>query len=150
MSEARLRVVLALLAVAGIGIATYLTTVHYQGGDPVCLTGGEGCTKVQESDYAEMAGVPVPVIGLLGYLIVLIAAALPGDPGRLLGLFAGLIGFGFSIYLTYLELFVIDAICQWCIGSAVVMTLVFIAALFRALRYAGTGTHTSGPLPATD
>lgn len=150
MTEARLRVALAVLAVAGIGIATYLTVVHYQGDDPVCLAGGHGCATVQKSDYAEMAGIPVPVIGLFGYLTLILAAALRGDPGRLLGLFAGGIGFGFSIYLTYLELFVIDAICQWCVGSAIVMTLAFIVALIRALRFTGTTTQAIGPVPATD
>lgn len=149
MTEARLRVALAVLSVIGIAIATYLTIVHYQGGEPVCLAGG-GCATVQESDYAEMAGVPVPVIGLFGYLTILAAAAMRGDPGRLFGLFAGGIGFGFSVYLTYLELFVIDAICQWCIGSAVVMTLAFIVALIRAVRFTGTSTHRGGPLPVTD
>ena len=105
---------------------------------------------MQESDYAEMAGVPVPLIGLFGYLTILAAAAMRGDAGRLLGLFAGGIGFGFSVYLTYLELFVIDAICQWCIGSAIVMTLAFIVALIRAVRFTGTSTHHGGPLPAAD
>lgn len=150
MSETRLRVALAVLAVIGLGIAGYLTAVHYEGGDPVCLTGGQSCAKVQESDYAEMAGVPVPLIGLFGYLTILAAAAIPGDAGRLGGLFAGGIGFGFSVYLTYLELFVIDAICHWCIGSAIAMTLAFIVALIRAARFTGTSTDMSGPLPATD
>ena len=149
MSETRLRATLAALAVVGLGIAGYLTAVHYEGGEPVCLAGG-GCATVQESDYAEMAGLPVPLIGVFGYLTILAAAALAGDRGRLFGLFAGAIGFGFSVYLTYLELFVIDAICQWCIGSAIVMTLAFIVALIRAVRFTGTSTHTAGPLPATD
>ena len=60
------------------------------------------------------------------------------------------IGFGFSVYLTYLELFVIDAICHWCIGSAIVMTLAFIVALIRAVRFTGTSTPHGGPLPAAD
>jgi len=150
MSEQRLRIALAGLAIAGLAIATYLTVVHYDGGDPVCLAGGHGCATVQESDYAKTAGLPVPVIGIFGYLTLLLAAALPGDRGRLLGLFAALIGFGFSIYLTYLELFVIDAICQWCIGSAVVMTLSFVVALLRALRFTGLSSTAAGPLPAAD
>jgi uncharacterized membrane protein len=150
MSEVRLRLALAALAVVGLGIATYLTVVHYQGDDPVCLAGGHGCATVQKSDYAEMAGIPVPLIGLFGYLTLLVAAALRGDPGRVLGLFAGGIGFGFSIYLTYLELFVIDAICHWCVASAVVMTLAFIVALIRAVRFTGTNPHARGSVPATD
>jgi len=150
MSEARLRIAGAVLALIGLGIATYLTIVHYDGGDPLCLAGGHGCATVQESDYAEMAGLPVPVIGLFGYLTVLLAAALPGDAGRILGLFAAVIGFGFSLYLTYLELFVIDAICQWCVGSAVVMTLTFVVALTRALRFTGASPNPPGQVPAAD
>ena len=137
-AENRLRLLLAALAIAGLGIAVYLTIVHYQGGDPVCLAGGGGCAKVQDSDYADLLGVPVPLIGIGGYLTLLAAAALPGDRGRFLGVFAGLVGVGFSIYLTYLEIFEIEAICHWCVASAVVMTLALIAALVRAWRYAGS------------
>jgi uncharacterized membrane protein len=136
-SEAALRWALGLLALVGLGIATYLTIVHYEGNDPVCLVGGKGCAAVQDSDYATLLGVPVPVIGVFGYLSVLAAAALPGDPGRFLGVFAGLVGAGFSVYLTYLELFEIEAICNWCIASAVVMCMVLGIALIRAVRFGG-------------
>ncbi len=135
--EAAPRLLLATLALIGLGIATYLTVVHYGGDEPFCLAGGGGCSKVQDSDYAELAGIPVPVIGLFGYLTLLAAAAIPGDLGRFGGVFAALVGFGFSVYLTYLELFEIEAICQWCVGSAVVMTLALGAALWRALRFGG-------------
>jgi len=141
-SEAALRWALGLLALVGLGIATYLTIVHYEGNDPVCLVGGKGCAAVQDSDYATLLGVPVPVIGVFGYLSVLAAAALPGDPGRFLGVFAGLVGAGFSVYLTYLELFEIEAICNWCIASAVVMCMVLGIALIRAVRFGGL----DGPL----
>jgi len=148
MSESRLRVALAALSVAGLAIAGYLTAVHLDGGDPVCLAGGHGCAVVQNSDYADLLGIPVPVIGLFGYLTVLLAAALPGDPGRMLGLFAALIGVGFSGYLTYLELFVIDAICQWCVASAVLMCIVLVLAALRA-RYVGFDGPSAGREPAT-
>jgi uncharacterized membrane protein len=138
-SELSLRVILAALGVVGLGIATYLTIVHYEGGDPVCLAGGESCAKVQDSEYADLFGLPVPLIGIGGYLTVLAAAAMAGDRGRFLGLFAGLVGVGFSIYLTYLEIFVIEAICYWCVASAVVMTVVLGVALIRALRFGGLG-----------
>jgi uncharacterized membrane protein len=101
---------------------------------------------VQDSEYATLVGVPVPLIGVFGYLTVLAAALLRGDLGRFAGVFAGLVGVGFSAYLTYLELFVIDAICQWCVASAVVMSLVLAVALIRAVRFGGTG---SGEPPTT-
>jgi uncharacterized membrane protein len=142
LSELRIQLILAAIATAGLGIGGYLTVVHYSGGDPACIAGGGGCSKVQDSEYAELAGVPVPVIGLIGYLTLLAAAVLPGDFGRFGGLFAALVGVGFSTYLTYLEIFEIDAICQWCVASAVVMALALGATLIRALRFGGLGTGT--------
>ncbi|MDQ1741412.1 MAG: hypothetical protein QOE53_3064 [Pseudonocardiales bacterium] len=76
-------------------------------------------------------------LGIGGYVLLLGAAALRGDPGRFAGLMVALIGFGFSAYLTYLELFTIDAICQWCVASAVLMTLALIVNSLRAYGYLG-------------
>jgi uncharacterized membrane protein len=144
-SERALRIVLAVIALVGLGVAIYLTTTHYQHDAPVCLAGGEGCAQVQESEFSELAGVPVPLIGIFGYLTVLAAAALPGDVGRFGGLFAGIVGVSFSAYLTYLELFEINAICQWCVASAVLMTIVFVVTLLRAIRYGGRGNGEAVP-----
>lgn len=106
----------------GIGVAGYLTYIHYAGIDPVCTTGG--CEKVQSSEYAELAGVPVSLIGLLGYAGILASLLVPGEVGRTATALLALVGFGYSAYLTYLELEVIDAICQWCVASAGVMTAI--------------------------
>jgi uncharacterized membrane protein len=144
--ERGLRALLGGLALGGLAISIYLTVLHYRGADPVCLAGGGGCATVQDSEYATLVGVPVPLIGVFGYLTVLAAALLPGDLGRFGGVFAGLVGVGFSAYLTYLELFVIEAICQWCVVSAVLMCLVVAAALVRAVRFGGIG----GGGPATE
>jgi uncharacterized membrane protein len=147
-SERTARLLLAALALAGVAVAGYLTWVHFDGSDPVCLAGGGGCSVVQDSEYAELAGVPVPLIGLFGYLTVLLAAALPGDLGRFGGLFAGIVGFCFSLYLTWLELFEIEAICQWCVVSAVLMTLILLLAAWRAWRFgASPGPPTQGVAP---
>ncbi len=135
--ESAPRALLASMALIGLGISIYLTVVHYQGDSPVCLAGGSGCSTVQDSEYAELVGVPVPVIGIVGYLTLLLTAALPGDPGRFGSVFAAMVGFGFSIYLTYLELFEIEAICQWCVASAVVMTVALAAALWRTVAFGG-------------
>jgi uncharacterized membrane protein len=149
-SERNLRIAAAVLALAGIAVAAYIAIAEGGGGSPKCLVGGGGCETVAESDYAELAGIDVAVIGIAGYAILLVSALVPGDVGRFAGFVTALIGVGFSLYLTYLELFVIDAICQWCIGSAIVMTLAFIVALIRAVRFTGTSTHTAEPLPAPD
>ena len=76
-------------------------------------------------------------IGISGYVVLLAAALVPGDAGRFGGFLAALVGFGFSAYLTYLELFVIDAICQWCVASAVMMALSLAVAAARAFAYTG-------------
>lgn len=121
MSERALRVAGLLLAVAGIAIAGYLTWVHYAESLPVCVGGGGGCERVQTSDYAEVGGIPVAAIGLAGYVGMVLVLSLPGAWGALAAAFGGLAGAAFSLYLTYVELFVIDAICQWCVANAVVI-----------------------------
>jgi uncharacterized membrane protein len=127
------------LALLGIAIAGYLTWVHYAGLDPVCVGGGGGCERVQSSRWAELAGVPVAVLGLAGYVAILASLALPEDQGALAATFLALVGFGFSAWLTYVEIVKIDAICQWCVASAVVMTalaLVSVARLLAGARHA--------------
>jgi uncharacterized membrane protein len=121
------------LAVAGLGVAAYLTVVHYSGGAPVCAI-SHGCETVQHSRYAKLAGVPVAVIGLAGYVAVLALVALDLASTRLAVAGATMVGFGFSAYLTYLELFQIHAICQWCVASAAIMTALLVLAVARAAR----------------
>ena len=134
-----LRRATAALALLGIAIAGYLTWVHYAGLDPVCVGGGGGCERVQSSRWADLAGVPVAVLGLAGYAAILASLALPEDQGALVATFLALVGFGFSAWLTYVEIVKIDAICQWCVASAVVMTalaLVSVARLLAGARHA--------------
>jgi uncharacterized membrane protein len=125
--------VIAVLSVLGIGIAGYLVWVHYAGLEPVCAGGSGGCERVQSSSYAELAGVPVAVLGLAGYTAILGSLLLPGAAGRQATAFLALAGAGFSAYLTYLELGVIHAICQWCVASAIVMSLIAAASAARLL-----------------
>jgi uncharacterized membrane protein len=127
----RLTLVLALI---GTGIAGYLTWVHYGHLKIVCLSGGGGCEKVQASSYAELAGIPVAVLGLIGYVAILLSLLLPREESALAAAFISLVGFGFSMYLTWAELFRIHAICQWCVASACVMTALMIVSVARVLR----------------
>jgi uncharacterized membrane protein len=136
-SERALRIAAVVVALAGLGVAIYISIAESGGGAPKCLAGGGGCETVAESKYSELAGINVAVIGIAGYLVLLAAAVVPGDVGRFGGFLAALVGFGFSAYLTYLELFVIDAICQWCVASAVLMTLSLAVAATRAFAYTG-------------
>jgi uncharacterized membrane protein len=129
----RLRLATAVLATIGLGIAIYLTYVHYRGIKVLCLSSG-GCETVQASRFAKVGGVPVALIGLIGYVSILASLALRGETGALVTLGLVVIGWGFSAYLTYRELFTIDAICQWCVGSAVIMTLLLVISAIRYLR----------------
>jgi uncharacterized membrane protein len=142
-SERTLRIAAAVIAIAGIGVATYIAIAESGGGAPKCIAGGGGCETVAQSHYSHLAGINVAVIGIAGYVLLLGAALLPGDSARFGGFAGALIGFGFSAYLTYLELFVIDAICQWCVASAVLMTLSLAIAATRAFAY--TGRELGGP-----
>jgi uncharacterized membrane protein len=129
----RLRPATAVLAAIGVGIAGYLTYVHYAGINPICVSGGGGCEKVQSSRWSELAGIPVAVLGLAGYVAILLSLALPEDLGQLAAALLSLVGAGFSLYLTYTELFEIHAICQWCVASAVLMVALAIVSVARVL-----------------
>ena len=122
---------------AGIGVATYITISDAGGGAPACLVGGNGCQTVADSQYSHLLGINVAVFGIVGYALLLFSAMVRGDAGRFAGLLLALVGFGFSAYLTYLELFVIDAICQWCVASAGLMAVLLIVNAARAIVYAG-------------
>jgi uncharacterized membrane protein len=133
-TERKLAIWIAGIALVGVAIATYLVYIHYAGIKPICAAGGGGCEKVQTSDYAKLAGIPVAVLGLAGYLAILASLFVRGDLGRLAGAAIALSGFGFSMYLTYREIFTIKAICQWCVGSAVLMTLLAGLTIVRLLK----------------
>ncbi|HLN63869.1 MAG TPA: vitamin K epoxide reductase family protein [Symbiobacteriaceae bacterium] len=128
MSLRRTLQITTLLGVVGLGISLYLTWVYMAGGIIPC-GGSGGCATVQHSAYAWVGGVPVPMLGTIAYslLIALAILALQFEGRRelfLLALVAGsVIGVLFSGFLTYVEFFVIHAVCRWCIASAVVTVL---------------------------
>jgi len=129
VSERALRLAVAGLSLVGAGIAAYLVFVRYTGGTLACTTGG--CETVQSSEYAKVLGVPVAVIGLAGYLLILASALVPGEVGAAAGAALALAGISFSVYLVYVQVALIDAICQWCIASDAVMVPLFAATALR-------------------
>jgi uncharacterized membrane protein len=137
-AEGTLRGAATFLATFGVGVATYIAIADSGGGSPVCIAGGHGCRTVAESSYSHLAGINIAVFGVVGYVLLLGCALLRGDAPRIAGFAVSLVGFGYSLYLTYLELFTIDAICQWCVASAVLMTLLFATSAVRMLAYVGT------------
>jgi uncharacterized membrane protein len=146
VSARSLRIAMIVLAVIGLAVASYLTYVHYAGIKPAC-TAGESCTKVQTSVYSKLVGVPVALIGLLGYIAILGSLLAPEDENtRLATMVLTIVGFGFSAYLTYRELFSIHAICEWCASSAVIMTVLVCLSTWRFLR----GDVPSAGAPGAD
>jgi uncharacterized membrane protein len=127
-----LRVAATVTGLLGLAVAGYLTVVHYAGGTPACGV-SHGCATVQASEWATLAGVPVALLGLLGYLLIVATLWLPGETARLAGAALAIAGLGFSAYLTYRELFDIHAICQWCVVSAALMTVLAAACVVRTV-----------------
>ena len=132
----------ALLSLAGLFISAYLYLYKLgKIGSLACGTGG--CETVQWSPWSQIAGIEVSLVGVLGYagLVLLSLAALqPGLteqrwPGLLLAVLAG-IGVLFTLYLTYLELFVIHAVCRWCVASGVVILAILVVSLLDVRRLA--------------
>lgn len=148
MGDRALHRTLVVLSLIGLGIASYLTYVHYRGLSPICAV-GQGCEKVQSSKYAKVAGVPVPLMGLIGYVGILGSLLVRGEVARLATAGMAYVGFGFSVYLTFLELFKIHAICQWCVGSAIVMTAIAVLATIRALRVPEDVQELGPPITVT-
>ena len=131
------------LSLLGILIAGYLTWAHYANATVLCI-GSNGCEIVQQSVYSTVAGTPVALFGLIGYVVIagllvveenraLFSSAIP-----LLIFGLTLIGAAYSIYLTYLELFVIFAICQYCVTSAIIMVILFTIAIYRMMTAPST------------
>ncbi len=151
MSAKTLRTTLIVLGIIGVGLAAYLTYVHYTGIEPPCSIKGNPCSQVQKSKYSELAGVPVALMGLIGYILILGTLLAPEvEASRLATAAIALGGFGFSMYLTYREVFTLEKICEWCVGSAVLMTIIMLLSVWRFLRGSPGGPPSSLPPTATE
>ncbi len=156
MSTQTLRRTLIALTVLGIGVASYLTYIHYAGIKPLCGRNGGGCEIVQTSQYSKLAGVPVALIGLLGYIAILASLLVrQSENTRLATAALTVLGFGFSAYLTYRELFTIHHICEYCVSSAVIVTVLMCLSIWSFLRgeqptgVDGPAAAAASPEPAT-
>ncbi|HUG65640.1 MAG TPA: vitamin K epoxide reductase family protein [Gaiellaceae bacterium] len=131
MSDRALRAGAVLVALGGIAVAGYLTWALFDDAALVCVAGG-GCETVQESEYAEIAGVPVAMLGLGAYVALLGLIVWDGRSARLAAAMIALVGGLFSMYLLALQLFVIEAVCVWCLANDVVIAPAL--AVLTALR----------------
>ena len=131
MSDRNLRLALLLVSSIGIGVSVYLTYVHYQPAALICTAGG-GCETVQDSKYAVLAGIPLAVLGLSAWITALALTIWNSDLARTLTAALALVAVAFVGYLVILQLFVIDAICVWCMANDVVLVpLLAVLALLR-------------------
>lgn len=129
------------LVIAGLGLvdSIYLLIYKLSDNNAMCLGSG-GCSVVNTSRYSELYGVPVSLLGVFAYLAIIILLLLElrkiiSEDNSILLIFGiCLVGFLFSAYLTYIEYFVIFAVCPFCVASAVIITILFITSSFRLVR----------------
>jgi uncharacterized membrane protein len=131
VTDGRLRVAVLLLAAAGAAIAGYLLYERWTGGTIACSTGG--CETVQESKYAKIGGVPVALLGLLAYVAIFATGLSQSELARAAGAALALGGLVFAVYLIYVQAALIEAFCQWCLASDVVIALLAGATSLRLL-----------------
>jgi uncharacterized membrane protein len=141
------RMLIAVLSLVGFFICFYLIS-HYYGWTGPLVCGVGDCGTVQASPYSKIGGIPLSVFGLAGYVLLLGTSFVGIQPGRRDSGVVGVVlmatasfGMGVSGYLTYLEAAVIHAWCQWCVISAILMTLIFLASLVEIGRIR---TNTKG------
>ena len=126
--------------VLGLAVSIYMTILKFGGGERMCI-GNSGCQTVSESSYAVVMGIPVAVFGIIGYLALLIMLVLEIRGGQCFKMNATLLTFGmavlgfiFTLYLVYLEIFEIKALCPFCLTSQITMTILFILSVVRLIK----------------
>jgi len=126
-----LRIALLVVSLGGIAVAGYLTYVHYEPNALIC-TGSGGCEAVQDSSYAVLLGVPVAVLGLGAWVAALALTIWNSELARTLTAALAIGSLAFVAYLVILQLFVIDAICVWCmVNDLVLVPALMVLALLR-------------------
>jgi uncharacterized membrane protein len=149
VTDRALRIGLGIVTLAGIGVASYLTYVHYEPAALICSTGG-GCETVQQSKYAVVAGVPIAIFGLVAWVASFLLVLWASELARMLLVALALIMGAFAIYLVVLQLFVIDEVCTWCMINDVVLVPLLVTGALWWLYSAGVAedaaaeTQTSG------
>jgi uncharacterized membrane protein len=136
-----LRLVMLILAVAGLGVSAYLMWGYSTPGAVLACGESTGCETVKNSDYANLAGIPLPVLGLGSYFTLLLLLLLQGysavnregwSPYLALATFGiSLAGVLYFAYLTYVEFFVIYAVCRWCVAAAIIMAAIFLLSILN-------------------
>ena len=135
----RLRQITIALTIIGLLVSIYMTIYKFTNNESMCI-GSSGCSEVNASRYSEINGIPVALLGVVGYaaiLALLFIEQRPGfiqENGSLLFFGISLIGFLFTLYLIYLEIALIKAYCPFCLASQAVMIVLFIISVIRLAR----------------
>jgi uncharacterized membrane protein len=129
VSDHRLRLASAFLALAGAAVSGYLLWVRETVANLICATGG--CETVQSSQYSEIMGTPVALLGLACYVALLVTALLRSENARLLHTALALTAAVFSTYLLFVQVELSGAVCQWCLASDGIVSGLAILALLR-------------------
>lgn len=151
----RLVVLVLALSIAGFAVAGYLTYVHYNEDALVCTTGG--CETVQQSEYSTIAGFPIAILGMLMFASVGALSLLRLRNLRWLSfdtatIFSWLLIFTailYYCYLTYVELFVLEAICQWCVVSSVITLAILVIESLHVWRILDLSGEDDGSMSAS-
>jgi uncharacterized membrane protein len=128
----KLRIIAIVTAVIGLAVSTYLSVAKLANKDVLCFVGASDCNIVNSSGYSMWRGIPVAILGVLGYILILAILLILSKQKNessviMLALFSvTLFGMLYSLYLTYVEIFIIHAICPWCLTSATAMFVLFI------------------------
>lgn len=137
--EKTLKLASMLAAILGTLDSIYLLIFKLTSAAAMCLGSG-GCSKVNSSLYSEVQGIPVSLLGIFAYLVILSLHVFETSNrfikknGALFIFGVSLCGVLFSAYLTYIEMYIIHAICPFCMASAVLITIIFIIAIVRLIQ----------------
>jgi uncharacterized membrane protein len=132
MSDRVLRAILVALSSAGAGVSSYVLFARWTSAGLLCSTGG--CETVQSSGYSELLGVPVAGLGIVGFLVIGAAALGRDSLARAVAAAVALGAAAFGGYLLVIQLVVIDAVCDWCLATDAITSLVAAVAVVRLLR----------------
>lgn len=131
-------VFILIIALIGFIDASYLTIEHYRGVIPPCSITA-GCEDVLTSGYSIILGIPVSIVGSLFYLFILIGAFAYLESKNTLilkwALVSTILGFLFSLWFTFIQVFILHSYCIYCLGSAFSSTILFVTAMHIFSRY---------------
>lgn len=137
--DKRLKQITIALSVIGLLVSIYMTIYKVTSNEAMCV-GSSGCSEVNASRYSEVNGIPVAVLGVVGYAAILALLFLEErsgffrENGTMMFFGISLVGFLFTLYLIYVEVALIKAYCPFCLTSQAVMSVIFIISVIRLIR----------------